>query len=48
MNKARFSFCDEEMEVKTPTRYLSTHQQIRCLNLPRRRDDLHPWDTDIF
>ena len=28
-------------------RYLSTHQQIKCLNSPRR-EDLHPWDTYIF
>ena len=43
-----FTIHRKEMEIKTPSGYLSTHQEIRCLNLPTRREDLHPWDTGIF
>ena len=47
MNKV-MSIHDEELEIRTPTCYLSTQQEIRRLSLPRRREDLYPWDTDIF
>ena len=48
MNKVMVTIHDKEMEIKTPTGYLSTHQEIRCLNLPTRRDGLHLWGTGIF